>query len=89
MAIVTGKYPAGGMKDVQGAVVKELERLGRLLRSIDENTEIGELKLLYEQFAEALVVGFYAFMIQGRIDAILMLTVTIIILLYIHIATLL
>ena len=75
-AITGGKYPAGGMAAVQKAVRSELDRLAVLVTSFDEDADIDDIREAYEKFVEALVTGFYAFMFQGRIGAILYLSIS-------------
>jgi hypothetical protein len=76
LAIISGKYPAGGMAEVQASVKNHICELTRLTQSFDKDTLMEHFKVTYEHFVEVLVTGFYAFMIQGRIGAILALRVT-------------
>lgn len=75
-AITGGKYPAGGMAAVQIAVRSELDRLTSLVISFDEDADIDDIREAYEKFVEALITGFYAYMFQGRIGAILNLSIS-------------
>jgi hypothetical protein len=75
-AITGGKYPAGGMAAVQIAVRSELDRLTFLVNSFDEDADIDDIREAYEMFVEALITGFYAFMFQGRIGAILKMLIS-------------
>lgn len=100
LAIATGKYPAGGMSEVQDEVRQHLSALTRKVEEFDRfliicthfsqsysltshypthflhrDTEALELQDTYTKWIETLVTGFYAFMPQGRIGAILDLKV--------------
>ena len=96
LAIATGKYPAGGMSEVQEEVRQHLSALTRnstgfslfvlishylthslliILLISHRDTEALELQDTYTKWIETLVTGFYAFMPQGRIGAILDLKV--------------
>jgi predicted translin family RNA/ssDNA-binding protein len=63
------------MVEVQRVVRVELDRLTSLVNSFDEDADMEYIQQAYEQFVEALVTGFYAFMFQGRVGAILELPV--------------
>ena len=63
------------MVEVQRVVRVELDRLTSLVNSFDEDADMEYIQQAYEQFVEALVTGFYAFMFQGRVGAILELLV--------------
>lgn len=63
------------MVEVQRVVRVELDRLTSLVNSFDEDADMEYIQQAYEQFVEALITGFYAFMFQGRVGAILELLV--------------
>lgn len=63
------------MVEVQRVVRVELDRLTSLVDSFDEDADMEYIQQAYEQFVEALITGFYAFMFQGRVGAILELLV--------------
>ena len=75
-AIACGKYPAGGMAQVQEKVREDLIELTRMVERLDTDSDVTDFQQYYGRFVEAVVTGFYAFMFQGRIGAILALRVT-------------
>jgi hypothetical protein len=64
------------MAQVQDKVREHLTELTRKVEGLDRDTDVTDFQESYGRFVEALVTGFYAFMFQGRIGAILALRVT-------------
>ena len=58
---------------MQDKVREHLTELTRKVEGLDRDTDVTDFQESYGRFVEALVTGFYAFMFQGRIGAILAL----------------
>ena len=64
------------MIQVQEKVREHLTELTRKVEGFDRDTDVDDYQETFTRFLETLVTGFYAFMFQGRIGAILDLRVT-------------